>query len=184
MIASVVTPFLAFLWPIAAFVIHVQISNRVAHQDCGLGLSPDPYVTLPNGYVLGSHNTYDGYFKAPGYETDVPVAGPGYVRSIINLKYSDGYFTGTQFDFKTSKTRGFLFDTRDLTFRVTVPDVQVREWSATDPPADAHSYWDIYAQYRHRWPDYEFITLLIVGECAIGVWLWKAWSSTRYSKEA
>ena len=148
-IASVLAPFLVFLWPIAAFVIHVQISNRLAHQDCGLGLSPDPYVTLPNGYVLGSANTYDGYFTAPGFHTDIPVAGPGYVRSIVNLKYADGYFTGTQFNFRTSKTRGFLFDTRDRTFHVTDPDVQVRDWSATDPPADAHSYWVLYAQYRH-----------------------------------
>src|SRR6202789_1317610 len=123
-VVSVLTPFLAFLWPIAAFVIHVEISNRLAHQDCGLGLSPDPYVTLPNGYVLGSHNTYDGYFKAPGFETDMPVAGPGYVRSIIDLRFSNGYFTGTQFDFKTSNIRHFTFDTRTREFHTTDPEDQ------------------------------------------------------------
>jgi hypothetical protein len=100
-VAGVVAPFLGLLWFVVAFLIHVQISNRFAHQDCGL--SGDPYVTLPNGYVLGSLNTYSGYFKAPGYETDTPVAGPGYVRSIINLKFSDPYFVGTQFDFKNLK---------------------------------------------------------------------------------
>ena len=52
-------PFLALGWLVVALFIHVQISNRFAHQDCGF--SPDPYVTLTNGYVLGSHNTYDGY---------------------------------------------------------------------------------------------------------------------------
>lgn len=60
-IASATAPFLALLWLVAALLIHVEISNRLAHQDCGF--SPDPYVTLPNGYVLGSNNTYDGYIK-------------------------------------------------------------------------------------------------------------------------
>ena len=60
-VPTTVAPFLAFSWLIAAFVLHVLISNNLAHQDCGFGLSPDPWVTLPNGYVLGSHNTYDGY---------------------------------------------------------------------------------------------------------------------------
>jgi hypothetical protein len=97
---------------VIAFLIHVQISNRLAHQDCGL--SGDPYVTLPNGYVLGSLNTYSGYIKAPGYETGGPVAGPGYVRSIIDLNFSDPYFVGTQFDHETSSVRSFVFDTRKL----------------------------------------------------------------------
>src|SRR5215472_19304673 len=79
-VVGAVAPFLGLLWFVVAFIIHVQISNRFAHQDCGL--SGDPYLTLPNGYVLGSLNTYSGYIKAPGYETDTPVAGPGYVRSI------------------------------------------------------------------------------------------------------
>src|ERR1700735_1788239 len=97
-VASALAPFLALLWLVISLLIHVGISNRLAHQDCGL--SGDPYVTLPNGYGLGSDNTYDGYFKAPGFETDVPVAGPGYVRSIVDLRLSNGIFTGTQFDFR------------------------------------------------------------------------------------
>src|SRR5258706_14924945 len=121
-IVGAVAPFLGLLWLAVAFALHVQVSNRYAHQDCGL--SADPYVTLPNGYVLGSLNTYDGYFKAPGYETDMPVAGPGYVRSIINLKFSDPYFTGTQFDFKTSSIRKFIFDTRTREFRSSEPNGQ------------------------------------------------------------
>src|SRR6185437_7113933 len=64
-VVCAVAPFLGLLWFALAFLIHVQISNGIAHQDCGL--SGDPYVTLPNGYILGSYNTYDGYFKAPGY---------------------------------------------------------------------------------------------------------------------
>src|SRR5580704_14128267 len=102
-VSGAVAPFLALFWIVIAFLIHVEVSNRLAHQDCGL--SGDPYVTLPNGYVLGSLNTYDGYIKAPGFDTDVPVAGPGYVRSIIDLRLSNGYFIGTQFDFKTSAVR-------------------------------------------------------------------------------
>ena len=65
-------PFLAFFWLFASFILHVLISNNLAHQDCGFGLSPDPWVTLPNGYTLGSHNTYDGYIAAPGAETASP----------------------------------------------------------------------------------------------------------------
>src|SRR3954452_6537171 len=64
-VIGAVAPFLGLLWFVLAFLIHVQISNKFAHQDCGL--SGDPYVTLPNGYVLGSLNTYSGYIKAPGY---------------------------------------------------------------------------------------------------------------------
>ena len=112
---TTVAPFLAFFWLIAAFVLHVSISNKIAHQDCGFGLSPDPWVTLPNGYKLGSHNTYDGYISAPGVETAQPVIGAGYVRSIINLKWKDPYFIGTQFDFNTGHQRAFVHDTRTST---------------------------------------------------------------------
>jgi hypothetical protein len=84
---SVAAPFLGLAWLLVAVLIHIQASNRLAHQDCGL--SGDPYVTLPNGYEVGSHNTYDGYIRAPGSRTDVPVAGPGYVRSIISLHLED-----------------------------------------------------------------------------------------------
>ena len=74
-VVSSFSPFLGLLWLLVALLLHVQISNRLAHQDCGL--SGDPYVTLPNGYVVGSLNTYDGYLVAPGFKTDTPVAGPG-----------------------------------------------------------------------------------------------------------
>lgn len=61
--------FLGLLWLVVALLLHVAISNRFAHQDCGL--SGDPYVTLPNGYKLGSLHTYSGYIVAPGFQTDV-----------------------------------------------------------------------------------------------------------------
>jgi hypothetical protein len=178
-VATAIAPFLALLWLVASLLIHVGISNRFAHQDCGF--SPDPYVTLPNGYILGSHNTYDGYFKAPGFETDVPAAGPGYVRSIIDLQLSNGYFTGTQFDFKTSSVRHFVFDTRTRAFQASdsknssSPDFQfsnandLDKWAAAETSThdDATSYWKLYAQYRHRWPNYILIALIIAGEGAI-----------------
>ncbi len=172
---SAAAPFLGLLWLIVAFSIHIEISNRLAHQDCGL--SGDPYVTLPNGYVLGSHNTYDGYFKAPGFETGVPVAGPGYVRSIIDLRLGNGYFSGTQFDFKSSSVRRFTFDTRTRAFQSS-PEGNTT-WEAANDEAQQGdgSYWKIYAQYRHSWPKYVFWFLIITGEGAIVFWVRRAWTA-------
>jgi hypothetical protein len=188
-VAGVVAPFLGLLWFLGAFLIHVQISNTFAHQDCGL--SGDPYVTLPNGYVLGSLNTYSGYFKAPGYETDMPVAGPGYVRSIINLKFSDPYFIGTQFDFKTSSMRNFVFDTRTREFHASEPNRRgVHPLESSDPVAvdawadaqthaqqDPDSYWKLYEEYRHRWPRYLFLAIVAVGEAGIFFSVREIWKS-------
>jgi|CZKF01.1.fsa_nt_gi hypothetical protein len=184
-VVSALAPFLALLWLVTALLIHIEISNRLAHQDCGF--SPDPYVTLPNGYVLGSHNTYDGYIAAPGFETDVPVVGPGYARSIIDLQLSNGYFIGTQFDLKTSRMRNFVFDTRTREFHATdlndsasqVSDTDhLAAWAAAETRAhdDATSYWKLYAQYRHHWPNYILMALILAGEGAIGFWVWKLWT--------
>ena len=79
---------------------------------------PTKRLCLP---FRGSHNTYDGYFRAPGFETDVPVSGPGYVRSLIDLSFPDPYFVGTQLDFQTSKVRSFVFDTRTRTYKSSQP---------------------------------------------------------------
>jgi hypothetical protein len=187
-VVGAVAPFLGLLWFVVAFIIHVQISNRFAHQDSGL--TGDPYVTLPNGYVLGSLNTYSGYIKAPGYQTDVPVAGPGYVRSIINLKFSDPYFVGTQFDHKTSSMRGFVFDTRTREFhalelesrgRPLDPSSQaaVDAWAdaQTHAQQDADSYWKLYDQYRHRWPKYVFLAIIAVGEAGIFLYVRRIWKT-------
>jgi hypothetical protein len=173
-------PFLGVLWLLIAFLVHVQISNRLAHQDCGL--SGDPYVTLPNGYVVGSLNTYSGYFKAPGYETDVPIAGPGYVRSLVDLKFSDPYFIGTQFDSHSSGVRRFVFDTRTLEFHAEEPKSSGKSEDAWgDAQAHAHddldSYWNVYNQYRHSWPQYVFIGLILIGEVAIFQRLRKIWGT-------
>lgn len=171
-------PFLGALWLLIAFLVHVQISNRLAHQDCGL--SGDPYVTLPNGYVVGSLNTYSGYFKAPGYETDVPNAGPGYVRSLVDLKFSDPYFIGTQYDRNSSGIRKFTFDTRTLEFHAEEPETSHRENDAwgdaqTHVHDDADSYWKVYYQYRHSWPQWVFIGLILMGEAGIFMTLRKTW---------
>ena len=80
-VVSALAPFFGLIWLVIALLIHVEISNRLARQDCGL--SGDPYVTLPNGYELGSHNTYDGYIRAPGAETDVPTEN-SLVRSLTS----------------------------------------------------------------------------------------------------
>ncbi len=169
---SAAAPFVGLLWLAVALLIHVQISNKLANQDCGF--SPDPYVTLPSGYVLGSTNTYDGYFKAPGFETGVPVAGPGYVRSIIDLQLSHGYFIGTQFDFKASRIRAFVFDTRTRAFQISGGgESSTWEAAVTRARDDATSYWKLYEQYRRHWPNYILLALIIGGEGAICVWLWK-----------
>lgn len=188
-VLTTAAPFLAFFWLIAAFILHVLISNNLAHQDCGFGLSPDPWVTLPNGYVLGSHNTYDGYIAAPGVETDVPFIGPGYVRGIWTLQWKDPYFIGTHFDGHV--TRAFVHDTR--THTTTTPDADLDTndvteqgsknldaWIAgqTQTHFDADSYWVMYAQNRRQWPSYVFLALVLLGEGAIGLLLWKTWSAS------
>ncbi len=171
-------PFLGVLWLLIVSLVHVQISNRLAHQDCGL--SGDPYVTLPNGYVVGSLNTYSGYFKAPGYETDVPIAGPGYVRSLVDLKFSDPYFTGTQFDRHSSGIRKFVFDTRTLEFHAEEPKSSGKSedaWGDAQAHAysDPDSYWKVYDQYRHSWPYWVSVGLLLIGEVGIFMRLQKIW---------
>jgi hypothetical protein len=188
-VVSAMAPFLGLLWLIVALFIHIQISNRLAHQDCGF--SPDPYVTLPNGYVVGSANTYDGYIVAPGYKTDVPVTGPGYVRSLIDLEFKDGDLVGTLLDFKASIVRRFVFDTRTREVKIfDVDDPINHEFQSstqrdldqfgavqTRVHSDATSYWKLYEQYRHHWPNYVLVILIIAGECAIGFWVWKRWRS-------
>jgi len=52
---NVAAPFLALGWLVATLILYTFISNILAHQS--VGYSPDPYVTLPNGYVVGSLNT-------------------------------------------------------------------------------------------------------------------------------
>lgn len=176
-VVSALAPFFGLIWLVIALLIHVEISNRLARQDCGL--SGDPYVTLPNGYELGSHNTYDGYIRAPGAETDVPIAGPGYVRSIIDLQFIDGKFVGTQFDFKTSSIRRFVFDTRTQTFQSSPEGPLTWNASNTEAQQGADSYWTLYARYRHHWPNYILLALIFGGEGAIGFLIWKSWTTTR-----
>jgi len=173
--ASALAPFLGLLWLVVALLLHVQITNRLAHQDCGL--SGDPYVTLPNGYVLGSLNTYDGYFKAPGFETDVPVVGPGYVRCIIDLQFSDGRFVGTQTDRESTSLRHFTFDTRTRNFQSSGAEEPTNFGDAMTRAHDSPtSYWRLYDQYRQRWPNYVLLVLIVVGEGAIGFWVWRLWT--------
>jgi hypothetical protein len=169
-------PFAGVLWLIVALLIHVVISNGLAHQDCGL--SGDPYVTLPNGYVLGSLNTYDGYIVAPGHKTDMPMTGPGYVRGIIDLKWDGAVFAGTYFDTDAPPTdvRGFTFDTRDLSIRTFDPPPLT--WHAGDPSPEEHpySYWRLYQRYRHHWPNFVLLALILAGEISIGTRLYRKWT--------
>jgi hypothetical protein len=187
-VISACAPFVGLLWLLFALLLHVQISNRLAHQDCGL--SGDPFVTLPNGYVVGSHNTYDGYFVAPGFQTDVPEVGPGYVRSLIDLRFTDPQFSGTLLDLKTYKVREFVFDTRTRNFSFTdAEDSGAPVLNYSDPAAldafgdaqahvheDADSYWKLYKRYRHHWPNYVLLAMILAGEGAIVFWVRKAWA--------
>jgi hypothetical protein len=164
------------LWVVATLFIHVWVSNNIAHQDCGL--SGDPYVTLPNGYIVGSLNTYSGYVVAPGHKTDTPRSGPGYVRSLIDIDYKDGNFVGT-FDDETTIGR-FVFNTRDQSIqtfdtRVPVSFEQVQDMVHQDDL----SYWKLYAKYRHHWPNYLLTFLILAGEAAIAFWLRRLWTSAK-----
>lgn len=166
-------PFLALGWLVAALILHTLISNRLAHQS--VGYSPDPYVTLPNGYVVGSLNTYSGYVHAPRVTTDIPWIGRGYVRGIIDLEFRDGRFIGTYLDSKsqfqpegTDHVRNFVFDTRDQSIQTsdtnTAGDFTSQQNSVHQ---DQNSYWNLYARHRHGWPVVAFWVILIGGWSAL-----------------
>ena len=173
---SRLAPFIGLVWLVIAIKIHVLVSNDVAHQS--VGYSPDPYVTLPNGFTLGSLNTYDGYLVAPGHTTDVPVTGPGYVRSIITVDWQGDIFRGTLFDFKSSSTENFTFNSRTLEIK-TSPAGNTT-WQAANDKAQAgpQSYWVIYKQHRHTWPGYVFFAILLFGELLV------AYAVLRFRKRA
>jgi hypothetical protein len=52
---------------------------------------------------------------APGFKTDVPMTGPGYVRSLIDIQWADPYFLGTFRD--SDREFRFSFNTRDRSIR-------------------------------------------------------------------
>jgi hypothetical protein len=165
---SAAAPFAALAWIYVALFIHVWISNTLAHQDCGF--SPDPYVTLPNGYVLGSLNTYDGYIVAPGSHTEVPYTGPGYVRGLVDIQWTPPYFRGSFRD-SASVLRSFTLDTRNASIQVSAPNGNLSfEDAQTSVHIDAHSYWNLYDQNRHKWPSAVFVLLIMLGEGAILWW--------------
>lgn len=189
-VAFACTPLFALLWIVVVLIAHILISNGLAHQS--VGFSSDPYVTLPNGYRLGSGNTYDGYIVAPGFHTDVPSAGPGYVRGLIDIEWRPPFFVGRQHDFSTAEFRRFSFDTRDRSFLYLDP---VRpgahpesSLSATDLKLfteqqdavnnDATSYWVLYGRYRHEWPVWVARMLFVFGEAAIVLHAFKLWRRT------
>jgi hypothetical protein len=166
-------PFLALGWLVATLILHTFISNHLAHQS--VGYSPDPYVTLPNGYVVGSLNTYSGYVHAPGVTTDIPWIGRGYVRGIIDLEFRDGRFIGTYLDSKsqfqprgTDHVKNFVFDTRDQSIQTsdtnTAGDFTSQQNSVHQ---DQDSYWNLYARNRHGWPAVVFWVILLGGWSAL-----------------
>ncbi len=167
-------PFVGWLWLVVVLFIHVQISNHIAHQD--FGMSGDPYVTLPNGYRLESGNTYDNRLVAPGFHSDIPIAGPGYVRSIIHLEIVGDEFIGTQYDFTTNSLRPFRFNIRTREFsapgRTPTTDEtlnahsNVDKWGEfqTQARSDPNSFWVLFERYRHRWPNYILMVLIVLGE--------------------
>jgi len=172
-IGSAASPFLGLLWIVVALILYTAISNKLAHQS--VGFSPDPYVTLPNGYVLGSLNTYDGYIRAPQAKTNVPWTGPGYVRSVIDIELQDGRFDGTYLDGHsdmqpngTDAIRRFIFDTRDQSIKTfATGDKADFIGQQNMVHMDEQSYWVMYARYRHRWPSVAFWLLLLGGESGI-----------------
>jgi hypothetical protein len=171
-----VAPFVGLLWLAFALFLHVKVSNNLAHQD--FGMSGDPYVTLPNGYKLESGNTYDNRLIAPGFQSDIPIAGPGYVRSIIHLQIDGDDFVGDQYDFTTQSVRPFRFNmktrsfsspghtpTADETLHAKNDDAgNVWGDAQTQARTDSNGFWNLYAKYRHHWPNYLLVALIVLGE--------------------
>lgn len=173
-LSCTVAPFVGLLWLAVALFIHIMISNHLAHQD--FGMSGDPYVTLPNGYRLESGNTYDNRLVAPGFNSDIPIAGPGYVRSIVHLEIVGDKFVGTQYDFTTNSLRPFRFNMRTKEFsapgRTPTTDEtlhassNIDKWGEAQTQArnDPNSFWVLFERYRHHWPNYILATLIVFGE--------------------
>jgi hypothetical protein len=169
-------PFIGLLWLAFVLFVHVKISNNLAHQD--FGMSGDPYVTLPNGYRLESGNTYDNRLVAPGFHSDIPIAGLGYVRSIIHLEIDGDEFVGDQYDFTTQSIRPFRFDIKTRRFsapgRTPTEDETLHAkidgagdiWgdAQTQARTDSNGFWALYGKYRHHWPNYILTALIILGE--------------------
>jgi hypothetical protein len=156
----------------------MKISNYCAHQDAGF--NGDPYVTLPNGYRLESGNTYDNRLVAPGFQSDIPIAGPGYVRSIIHLQIDGDDFVGDQYDFTTASIRPFRFNMKTRTFSAPgrtptadetlhANDGRLDAWenAQTQARSDANSFWNLYAKFRHPWPSYLLVASIGIGEASL-----------------
>ena len=171
-----IAPFVGLLWLAFVLFLHVKISNNLAHQD--FGMSGDPYVTLPNGYRLESGNTYDNRLLAPGFHSDIPIAGPGYVRSIIHLQIDGDDFVGDQYDFTTQSVRPFRFNMKTRSFSSPGHTPTASEtlhaknddagnvWgdAQTQARTDSNGFWNLYAKYRHHWPNYLLVALIVLGE--------------------
>jgi len=172
--ANAVAPFIALAWIVIAVFIHIHISNRWAHQDCGF--SGDPYVTLPNGYVVGSLNTYSGYVVAPGFHTDQPITGQGYVRSLIDIELKGNVFVGTVHNFNTNEEWNFTFHTQDRRIETSNTGRPISfEETQNRVHQDPNSYWVMYNQYRHRWPVVIFLDLIAFGGGLIVYGMRKLW---------
>jgi hypothetical protein len=173
-LACTAAPFVGLLWLAVALFLHAKISNDLAHQDAGM--SGDPYVTLPNGYKLESGNTYDNRLVAPGFQSDMPIAGAGYVRSIIDLEIVGDEFVGTQYDFSTDSIRPFRFNMKTREFsasgRTATSDETLHAGSSSEKWGEAqtrarndpNSFWVLFDTYRHPWPKYILMLLIILGE--------------------
>jgi hypothetical protein len=175
-----VSPFAGLLWLALAFLLHIKLSNDFAHQDAGF--SGDPYVTLPNGYRLESGNTYDNRLIAPGFHSDMPIAGPGYVRMIVHLQVVEDGFIGDQYDPVTQSMRSFHFDTQTRQFQTqgSTPtademlhlkthkrDLDMFSINQEQALHDPNGFWALYSKYRRTWPAIVLITVLMLGEGAL-----------------
>jgi hypothetical protein len=159
-------PFVGFIWLIVSTVVHIEISNKLAHQDCGF--SGDPYVTLPNGFVVGSLNTYSGYIVAPGYNTDLPATGPGYVRSLIDIELKDRIFVGAYRDYDTNTVHNFTLNTGDRSIHTSDTGIPIDFETVQDRVhQDPTSYWKLYDKYRHHWPVFVSLNFFAFGQLAI-----------------
>ena len=100
------------------------------------------------------------------------------MRSIITVDWQGDIFRGTLFDFKSSSTENFTFNSRTLEIK-TSPAGNTT-WQAANDEAQAgpQSYWVIYKQHRHTWPGYVFFAILLFGELLV------AYALLRFRKRA
>ena len=93
-------PLAAVLWVWVCFVGYSYVNRTIFHQDDGL--TDDPYVTLPDNFVIGKQVDYCwGYIAGSGQQTHGfdkchSPDGRGLVSGVTEVQIADHYILGTR----------------------------------------------------------------------------------------